>query len=188
MPSPKLSPVPGTISSSCPCLQFSKLFFTTLARTRFWENAFYHAQFHHRRWRSLLQCCLGGTTTQHRRSFDHRFYCVYNGRNDSRVRGKFSSKIKLKLRMPSSTWDDADIRRYVSTECGRTLGQRADWIPFQLSTNESDSCLARLTMFLEESKSQDVIVINTKNRNSFYNENCHIKFTPNLRKVTGSVL
>jgi hypothetical protein len=43
-------------------------------------------------------------------------------------------------------------------------------------------------MFLEESKSRDVIAINTKNRNSFYNENFHIKFTPNLRKVMGSVM
>ncbi len=142
----------------------------------------------HRRWRSLLQCCLGGTTAQHRRSFDHRFYCAYNGRNDSHVGEKFSSKIKLKKRTPSSIWDDADITRfyYVSTECGRTLRQRAHLIPFQLLTNDTD--LGASHDVLEESRSQDVIVINTKSRNTFYNEYYHIKFTPNLRKVTGSVL
>ncbi len=69
------------------------------------RKCFYRTQFHYRGWRSLLQCCLGGTTTQHRRSFDHRFYCAYNGRNDSRVGEKSNSSNKRHRQLETMpTW------------------------------------------------------------------------------------
>ena len=150
---------------SC-CRQFlTRAFETRSARTRFWEMLSTARSFDiddDDRFCDVVQVEQPGNTAE----ASIIVYTAHTTAETTVTSEKNSAqKSKLKERTPSSIWGwgNATIIRFVSTKFGvRTNSKSARRLNPVSTFNKWHGILVRLTMFLKESKSRDVIVIKRK--------------------------